>query len=486
MNRLLSFVLLIPLLLLYQAGQSQEVIYSPYSKFEIRSGDFSVIGKVGSRLYTYRGSSEGFFLDAYNDSMELMATVVLDFFPKKINETRFIVYPDHFIVLYQALESGKVVQYAAQLDNMARLVKGPVVLSSAKTGIFGQYRDYFSSAVSDDKKGIVVYGAEEKNDAIDFTGIWMDDQLNIQRRVTASFKADNDISNGEGILGNNGVFYLPAYTATGSKSFADQLWLLYIPRDSGRFSAVEYPLNERYVVNTYMKLDNINSRIYLSGFYSSKRSGSYEGMLYSYFDINSNSFENQKTLPFDDGLLGATGERNKKRAFNDYEVKNMIIRKDGGFVLIAENFYVTTRNANPGYGGYYSSSYSSPFMSQNVREYHYGDIAALSYDKEGNREWHAFVRKNQYSQEDGGMFSSFALLNTGGMLGFLFNDFNSNRSRVQLATIDGDGKVNMRSMAAGDRDDPDWLPRSGKQVGAKEMVVPCLYKRQICFAKIVF
>jgi hypothetical protein len=485
MNRLLRLIFCVTLLLSAPMAWSQEVIYSPYSKFEIRSGDFAVIGKVGSRLYTYRGSSEGFFLDAYNDSMELMATVVLDFFPKKINQTRFVAYPDHFIVLYQALESGKVIQYAALLDNMARLVKGPMVLSSAKTGLFGQYRDYFSSAISDDKKGIVAYGVEEKNEAIDFTGIWMDDQLNIQRRVTASFKADNDITRGEGILGNNGVFYFPAYTATGAKSFADQLWLLHIPRDSGRFSAVEYPLNDLYVANTYMKLDNLNGRIYLSGFYSSKRNGSYEGMLYSYFDINENSFQNRKTLPFDEALLSATGERSKKRAFDNYEVRNMIIRKDGGFVLIAEDFYVTTRNNNPGYGGYYTN-YSSPFMAQNVREYHYGDIVALSYDKEGNREWNAFARKNQYSQEDGGMFSSFALLNTGGMLGFLFNDFNSSRSRVQLATVDGEGKVNMRSMAAGDKDDPDWLPRSGKQVAAKEMVVPCLYKRQICFAKIVF
>jgi hypothetical protein len=41
-------------------------------------------------------------------------------------------------------------------------------------------------------------------------------------------------------------------------------------------------------------------------------------------------------------------------------------------------------------------------------------------------------------------------------------------------------------MAAGRNDDPDWLPRSGKQVSAREIVIPCLRKRQICFAKVVF
>ena len=102
------------------------------------------------------------------------------------------------------------------------------------------------------------------------------------------------------------------------------------------------------------------------------------------------------------------------------------------------------------------------------------------------REWQTFVRKNQYSQEDGGLFSSFAFMNTGGTLGFLFNDYNTNRSKIQLASVDGSGKLNMRSLAAGTADDPDWLPRSGKQIAAREVVIPCLRKRQICFAKIVF
>jgi hypothetical protein len=121
-----------------------------------------------------------------------------------------------------------------------------------------------------------------------------------------------------------------------------------------------------------------------------------------------------------------------------------------------------------------------------VREYHYDDILTLSYNGEGVRDWDTFIRKDQLSQEDGGMFSSYALLNSGGTLGFLFNDFNASRSRIQLATVDGEGKVAVHALAAGGREDPDWLPHAGRQVAARELIVPCLRKRQICFAKIVF
>ena len=136
---------------------AQEVIYSAYEKFDLRSGDFSVVGKSNGKLYTYRGSSDGFFLDAYNDSMEKMATIVLDFFPKKIYETRFVAYNDKIIVLYQSIESNRVIQYAALLDGDGRLQKGPLKLDEAKTGIFGPSREYFSSVISENKQNIVIY-----------------------------------------------------------------------------------------------------------------------------------------------------------------------------------------------------------------------------------------------------------------------------------------------------------------------------------------
>jgi hypothetical protein len=85
------------------------------------------------------------------------------------------------------------------------------------------------------------------------------------------------------------------------------------------------------------------------------------------------------------------------------------------------------------------------------------------------------------------MFSSFAMVNTGGALGFLFNDFNSSRSRVQLASVEDDGKILMQALTTNQgNDDADWMPRQAKQVSAREIIIPCLRKRQICFAKVVF
>src|SRR5690606_11605171 len=103
-----------------------------------------------------------FFLDAYNDSMIKTATVILDFFPEKIYETKFINYTDKLIVLYQAVVRNKVIQYAALLDSRGKLLKDPVKLTEEKVGIFGPNGNYFSSAISDDKSQILVYGIDQK------------------------------------------------------------------------------------------------------------------------------------------------------------------------------------------------------------------------------------------------------------------------------------------------------------------------------------
>lgn len=464
---------------------SQEVVYSDYESFDFRTGDFAVIGKTGDFVYTYHASCNNYYLDAYNQDMKKEAIVLLDFLPAKIQNTRFINYPDKIIMLYQVYERTELFQYAVLLDHTGRLQKGPLKITSMKTGLFGSSSKQFYDAVSDNKEKIFVYKLEEKGPVLRLNGIWLDDKLTVTARGAAQFSTENDLTFSEGILQNNGSFFLPVYTPVGSRGYMDRLWILQLAEGGRSFYAAEMPLNDLFATKIYMKEDPYRNRIYTGGFYSHRKNGDYDGVLYAYYDIQDSSFQNHKMIAFSNELRAATGERSARKAFNDYLPRHMIIKKDGGFVLISEQFYVTTQNYNPGFGGYYSFYYG-PMTSQLIREYNYNDIFAISYDGDGNDQWHAFVRKSQYSQEDGGVFSSFAMVNTGGALGFLFNDYNTTQSRIQFAALDAGGNIDMLSLAAGTRDDPDWIPRAGKQVGLREMIVPCLRKKQICFAKIIF
>lgn len=465
-------------------SHAQEVIYSKYDKFDFRTGEFSVVGKVGARTYVYRGSSEGYYLDAYDTEMKRLATVILDFIPRRSFGTKFITYPGKIIVFYQVTESSKVIQYGAVLDETGRLMKRPRQIDEVKSSFLGGRSGLYSYAVSQNKQYIAVYGAGTKNTELNARVLLLDTGLNKLYTKQTSFSADNNISFGEGVINDAGEFFLPAYTPYGSRQYADRIWLLALQQESKNFEPVELPMNGLFAAGTYMEMANAGNRIYLGGFYTDKKNGNYEGVIYTYYDIAEKAFTEFKTIAFSERMRIATGERSKKRAFNDFQVRQLIVRNDGGFVLIAEDFFITTRSGYNNGFGYYSWYY--PAMSASVREYNYGDILAISCKATGEPEWAEFVRKVQYSQEDGGLFSSYALINTGGTIGFLYNDFNMSRSKVQLATIDGEGKIIQAAMSNNKSDEPDWLPKSGKQVSAKEFVVPCLRRNQICFAKVVF
>ncbi len=463
---------------------AQKILYSPYDKFDFRSGEFTVVGKVGAKLYVYRGSADGYYLDAYNDAMEKQATVVLDFLPRRGFGTKFITYPDKIIVLYQATESNRVIQYAALLDGDGRMVKEPVQVDEVKASFLGGRTGLYNYAISHNKQHIVVYGAGSRGAELSARVVWLDAELNRTTVSEAQYTADNDIAFGEGIVTGGGEFLLPAYTPYGARNYADRVWMLSLNAGANAFASVEMPLNGLFTAGTYMELSLGDDRVYVGGFYSDRKNGNFEGVIYTYYDIAGKAFNEFKSIPFSERMRNATGERNLKRAFNDFQVRQLIVRNDGGFVLIAEDFFVTTRNSyNQGFG-YYSWYY--PTMSASVREYNYGDVLAVSCSGTGEPEWAEFIRKMQYSQEDGGLFSSYALINTGGSLGFLYNDFNTTRSKIQLASLDANGKVVVKSLTGYNNEDPDWLPKSGKQVSAKEFVVPCLKRNQICFAKVVF
>jgi hypothetical protein len=473
------------LLCITLSTHAQSIVYTPYEKFDLRTGDYSVVGKIGGLVYTYRASSEGYFLDAWNDSMERQATVILDFFPEKIYDTHFIAYTDKIIVLFQSNEHGKIIQQAALLDAKGRLQGKVIKINEAKTGFFGASGNYFSIAISEDKKQIVVYSANTKGSALHIDHTLLNDELTILQHSESNYTGENALTTLPGLVDNSGTFYLPVATATGSKDYADGIWLLSLPKGNSNMIATELPLGGKYATGMYMRVDNNVRRIYAGGFFSEKKAGNYEGVIFAQFNIDSGYNVRAQRLLFDERMRAATGERNARKAFNDYQTRQLIIRNDGGFVLVAEDYYMSVRSGISPYG-YYTSFYSPFIGTQNIREYHYGDVLTLSFSPDGRLEWHAFARKDQYSQEDGGAFSSYAFINTGGSLGFLYNDYDSRRSRITLSTITDDGQVSVHPLDVGGASDPDWLPRAGKQVSAHELVVPCLRRRQICFAKVVF
>ncbi|NDC41583.1 MAG: hypothetical protein EBZ77_08540 [Chitinophagia bacterium] len=188
MNMHRVFYLLLGLLWVTANVRAQEVIYSAYDKFDYRNSDYSVVGMVNGELYTFQNSPEGATLACFDDSMNKLAIINLDFFPHKIYSSRFFPYNDHIVVLYQALEGNKRVQYVALLNEKGLLIGRPQELGTVKTGLFGPVKSVFTSTISEDKKTILVYTLDDKNGGIELDGRWLNDSGRLLRRAKIAYK----------------------------------------------------------------------------------------------------------------------------------------------------------------------------------------------------------------------------------------------------------------------------------------------------------
>jgi hypothetical protein len=192
-------------------------------------------------------------------------------------------------------------------------------------------------------------------------------------------------------------------------------------------------------------------------------------------------------------------------ALNDFFIRNVIVKKDGGFLITAEDFSTqTTSNSLNSWNrwdylnNYYYSPYSSyyynpysgyyrPFNSfgrQNTR-YYYSNILLLSADKTGKIEWHKVIHKEQFD-DDNDNFLSFSTMNKGGELHFLFNDDKNRNQIIANQSLSPSGQITRNPTLKSQERGYQFMTRLSKQVGASQLIVPCIYNGHVCFAKIDF
>ena len=200
----------------------------------------------------------------------------------------------------------------------------------------------------------------------------------------------------------------------------------------------------------------------------------------------------------------AKNEGSNKVALNDYFIRDVILKKDGGFILTAEDYYTQSRSSpwnrydylygypsfSPYYYNYYSpysyGYYGNRYFNSNSQvRYYYNNVLILSLDSSGKLQWSNVIRKSQFDDASDNLLS-YALMLTGGQIHFLFNELERRQQLINDQSVTASGQVNrnppLRSLDRG----YEFMPRYGKQVSASQIIVPCIYRNYICFAKIEY
>lgn len=149
------------------------------------------------------------------------------------------------------------------------------------------------------------------------------------------------------------------------------------------------------------------------------------------------------------------------------------MRNDGGAVILAESNYINQYS----YYDYFTQTFN------NRIEYHFDNVVVISVNGDGTIDWNKVLRKNQESRDDMGLFSSYCpMIRQQEIVMFYNNNFHKNNEIIGEAVTNEGTQYQVK--VSRPIDHLTILPRSGKQIAANEVVLPCMVKRKLMLLKI--
>lgn len=160
---------------------------------------------------------------------------------------------------------------------------------------------------------------------------------------------------------------------------------------------------------------------------------------------------------------------NRKKSIRDFYLTEIIMRRDGGVLLISEMQKEFVRRASYStmsrYGG-------SNYALRGFVDYYNEDILIFSVDPNGDEDWYKILYKKQFSQDDDGAFSSFFIMKTPSRLRILYNDEIKKSNTVSEYLMDPSGKFERNAILNTEYQNLQLRFRDAMQSANNTIVVP--------------
>ena len=502
------FLILYLLICMQVFSVAQHISYSEPLREDSRDMNFDIIGKLNANILVFKNERWKYAVSVYNNNMELKEKIKLDFMPEKTFNVDFVAYPDYFFLIYQYQKRGIVYCMSVKMDANGHTLTEPVQLDTTQVGLLEDNKIY-ATVNSDDKQRIMVFKIQKKHERFNFVTFLYDNQLRLLHKTRQEIEYDDRKEvYSDFLLDNEGNFVFAKSVKSGNRDYLSSLNLVTKGALEDNFTARKIELKEKYIDEVKIKIDNINKRYLFNSFYYTERRGNIEGIYCSVWDIKGDSSYANIFTPFDDSIRAdAKSTGNPRYAFNEFYIRSILLKKDGGYILTAENYSTQTNGSrgldrwnylynspainansyyynNPAYSWYYRPLNS--FNNNLGTTYYYNNILVLGISNKAEPQWSNIIHKEQYSDESDN-FLSFNTFNTGGDIHFLFNNTVEKRDRlISDYIVAPDGSIIRNPTIKSYEKGYEFMPRFGRQVGARQIIIPCTFRNRICFAKVDF
>ena len=486
---------------------AQTITYSEIEKADSRNMNFEILGNFSNNYLIYKNLNRRQNLTIYDNKMSIKEEIKLDFISDRTYNIDFITYPDHFLVVWQFEKGNTIYCKAASMNGAGKLMGVVMDLDTTKQGVFSNKTSY-SFSWSEDKKKLLLYKIQTKSDVYNQLTKVYDENFTLldSSRTTLNYN-DNREDFGDLQIDNEGTVLFTKIKENARQEYVNTLEIIFKKLKAQQLITVDIPLDKQLIQDPLIKIDNLNKNYIVNTFSYKKNGGNVDGILTAIINRDSLKLTKKTINIFDDSLRSKlSGKPDWRTAYDNLNIRNIILKKDGGFIALTEEYYKQRRfgnNFNDGYNNFnsrYFNSYSDyylynrgyygyyrPFNDGNGRDvvYNYNDIINFSFNKDLKLQWSSVINKTTSDVENDN-FLSFTNLNAGGEIYFLFLQKDNNRQILSNHALQPDGNIKRYATLKGREAGYNFMPRLSRQTGAKQMIVPCIVRNNIAFAKIDF
>lgn len=442
----------------------------------LRDVDYDIMGKFGEYLLISKQYGAEVEIEAYDYRLYKSWTKKLNLDVKKAEVISIYPGNNYMYVYYIHERKDSSFLMVRKFDAAAELVDSALIKS------------YFEDGQNRRFKLV----ASENKEMISLHCILTEDRLEVLYFDNSSLKllADHlyDVSTfdfrkdfSKILISDRGDLFMILDNAKNATRKTDQV--LVIIR-SGLLSDQPFVMEMKeldyFVYSLLFEVDNKQNAVIAAGLYNDKPGNVSMGFVTFKLPASQPDQTTVSYIPYEAQTIAnaADGKRTKVESISDLEVMDIMLRHDGGLVVIAEERKEYERSLYQGRRDFYSMRFAIDF--------YYEDMVIAGIHPDGTSHWQKILQKKQYSFDDDAMYSSYFTFKNSTSVRILFNDEIKNENTVSEYILSGGGKHERKSVLNTNRQDLKLQVRSSMQISANEIIIPSVKRNKLKLVKVTY
>ncbi|MDF1696561.1 MAG: hypothetical protein P1U56_12040 [Saprospiraceae bacterium] len=461
--------------------QAQRVTVS--KEMSIRN-DFAydIIGKVDENILLYRDKGNEKVVEVFDINMKHLYDREIILEDNRVDIYCIVPQDTAFTIIYGYRQKRLYNMRARKYNSSGTMIDSVTFLKD-----IDNFRiESFQFEISEDRSKTLLFSSR-KNDLF-YTYVIDNDEMRVLWRKESKLIGFDVRKDFRGVVLSNLGEVNALFEIDNSKYDRDNHKMILLGLDSsdGLYENV-FTFENKLTVDLEMAYDNKNRRIILAGLVSDESEFDATGYFYLSTPVATLEPETKiKDFDFDLNFLGELyGKKlSKKKRLNDFVTRDLVIRNDGGFLLFTEMNKEYYRRSSFNGGARLNSGFNGG--GRGWVDIYNEDIIVFSVHPDNTEHWKKILYKKQFSQDDGGIFSSYFLFKTPSRIRLIYNDEIKRNNTVSEYVLDPLGNFERNSLLSTEYQNLKLRFKDALQVSSSILLVPSERNFKLSLVKIEY